>query len=50
LRLSVTALCRAHETWDLPEPPDYVTFAKKFQAAGFFHKAGLRPKQVSDHH
>jgi len=35
----------AHETWDLPEPPDYVTFAKKFQAAGFFHKAGLRPKQ-----
>ncbi|KAK9466003.1 aminotransferase class-III-domain-containing protein [Lipomyces arxii] len=27
----------AHEQWDLPTPPDIVTFSKKFQAAGFYY-------------
>lgn len=26
----------AHEHWDLPSPPDIVTFSKKAQAAGYF--------------
>ncbi|KAJ0330757.1 hypothetical protein COL5a_003061 [Colletotrichum fioriniae] len=34
----------AHEYWNLPSPPDMVTFSKKAQAAGFyFGDAGLRP-------
>ena len=32
----------AHEHWNLPEPPDFVTFSKKMQAAGFYHKASHR--------
>ncbi|EGV62174.1 4-aminobutyrate aminotransferase [Yamadazyma tenuis] len=36
----------AHEHFDLPSPPDMVTFSKKFQAAGFyFSSADLQPKQ-----
>ncbi|GAB7365631.1 hypothetical protein MBLNU230_g6696t2 [Neophaeotheca triangularis] len=36
----------AHEHWDLPTPPDMVTFSKKAQAAGFYYgKQNLRPKQ-----
>lgn len=33
----------AHEAWNLPTPPDMVTFSKKFQAAGFFLSSKLRP-------
>eukprot|EP00940_MAST-03C_sp_MAST-3C-sp2_P002103 g2103.t1 len=35
----------AHEHWDLPEGegPDFVTFSKKLQSGGYFHKADLRP-------
>jgi 4-aminobutyrate aminotransferase/(S)-3-amino-2-methylpropionate transaminase len=34
----------AHEHWDLPSPPDMVTFSKKAQAAGFYYKdESLRP-------
>lgn len=33
----------AHEAWNLPTPPDMVTFSKKFQAAGFFLSGKLRP-------
>ncbi|KAI9495811.1 4-aminobutyrate aminotransferase [Zychaea mexicana] len=33
----------AHEAWDLPSPPDMVTFSKKFQAAGFYLNRRLRP-------
>ncbi|KAM3546889.1 hypothetical protein ARSEF1564_000202 [Beauveria bassiana] len=34
----------AHEHWDLPTPPDMVTFSKKAQAAGFYYRDdGLRP-------
>ncbi|ORX46335.1 4-aminobutyrate aminotransferase [Hesseltinella vesiculosa] len=35
----------AHESWDLPDSPDMVTFSKKFQAAGFFLNGRLRPAQ-----
>ncbi|KAI9269211.1 4-aminobutyrate aminotransferase [Phascolomyces articulosus] len=35
----------AHEAWDLPTPPDMVTFSKKFQAAGFYLNRRLRPTQ-----
>jgi len=27
----------AHEAWNLPTPPDIVTFSKKFQIAGYFY-------------
>ena len=27
----------AHEHWDLEQPPDFVTFAKKMLTAGFYH-------------
>ena len=34
----------AHEHWNLPTPPDMVTFSKKFQAAGwYFHDDALIP-------
>lgn len=34
----------AHEHWNLPTPPDMVTFSKKFQAAGwYFHDDKLIP-------
>ncbi|ORE04360.1 4-aminobutyrate aminotransferase [Rhizopus microsporus var. microsporus] len=35
----------AHEAWNLPTPPDIVTFSKKFQAAGFYMHSRLRPDQ-----
>ncbi|KAI8367624.1 4-aminobutyrate aminotransferase [Radiomyces spectabilis] len=35
----------AHEAWQLPSPPDMVTFSKKFQAAGFYLSSRLRPSQ-----
>ncbi|KAI5459663.1 hypothetical protein BGZ63DRAFT_415194 [Mariannaea sp. PMI_226] len=35
----------AHEHWDLPSPPDMVTFSKKFQAAGYyFSDPAFRPE------
>lgn len=35
----------AHEHWNLPSPPDIVTFSKKFQAAGYyFSNPELRPQ------
>jgi len=33
----------AHDHWQLESPPDIVTFAKKLQAAGFFHNVNFRP-------
>lgn len=33
----------AHEKWNLETPPDFVTFSKKFQAAGYYYRAELRP-------
>ncbi|KAA1080207.1 4-aminobutyrate transaminase [Puccinia graminis f. sp. tritici] len=35
----------AHEKWGLTTPPDFVTFSKKMQAAGFFHAPETRPTQ-----
>ena len=36
----------AHEHWNLPDPPDIVTFAKKAQMAGFFyHDPDLEPNK-----
>ncbi|KAK4050167.1 4-aminobutyrate transaminase [Microbotryomycetes sp. JL201] len=32
----------AHEKWNLDSPPDFVTFSKKMQAAGFYHAPHLR--------
>jgi len=35
----------AHEHWELPagEEPDFVTFSKKLQTGGYFHKESVRP-------
>eukprot|EP00002_Diphylleia_rotans_P031750 TRINITY_DN6611_c0_g1_i1.p1 TRINITY_DN6611_c0_g1~~TRINITY_DN6611_c0_g1_i1.p1 ORF type:complete len:493 (+),score=103.45 TRINITY_DN6611_c0_g1_i1:49-1527(+) len=38
-----TGVFWAHESWNLPTPPDFVTFSKRFQAAGFYHKLETRP-------
>ena len=32
----------AHEQWNLREVPDFVTFAKKMQACGFYHNEDTR--------
>jgi 4-aminobutyrate aminotransferase/(S)-3-amino-2-methylpropionate transaminase len=34
----------AHEHWDLPEPPDVVTFSKKFGFGGLFHRRSALPE------
>jgi len=36
----------AHEHWNLPYPPDYVTFAKKMAATGFYHTPDTRAPQA----
>lgn len=36
----------AHEHWDLPTPPDFVTFAKKMLVGGFYFKEEFLPKQA----
>nr|AAA98560.1 GABA aminotransferase-like protein [Ustilago maydis] len=33
----------AHSKWNLTSPPDFVTFSKKMQAAGFYHNIETRP-------
>jgi 4-aminobutyrate aminotransferase / (S)-3-amino-2-methylpropionate transaminase len=35
----------AHEAWELPEPPDAVTFSKKMQLGGFYHRDDLLPAE-----
>eukprot|EP00697_Spironema_sp_BW2_P010013 gnl/Spiro4/2507_TR1209_c0_g2_i1.p1 gnl/Spiro4/2507_TR1209_c0_g2~~gnl/Spiro4/2507_TR1209_c0_g2_i1.p1 ORF type:complete len:515 (-),score=132.73 gnl/Spiro4/2507_TR1209_c0_g2_i1:1326-2846(-) len=35
----------AHEHWNLHDPPDAVTFAKKMQCAGWYHHADLRASE-----
>ena len=32
----------AHEAWDLPDAPDFVTFSKKAQVGGYFYKKEVR--------
>lgn len=43
--VGATGTLWCHEKWELPagEEPDFVTFSKKMQAAGVFHKAETRP-------
>jgi len=40
--MGATGTFWAHEQWNLPHPPDYVTFAKKMAATGFYHTAETR--------
>jgi len=40
-------LFRAHEKWDLDEPPDYITFGEKMQLGGYFHLEGRRPRHAN---
>ncbi|MSP56153.1 MAG: aminotransferase class III-fold pyridoxal phosphate-dependent enzyme [Myxococcales bacterium] len=35
----------AHEGWDLPEPPDIVTFSKKMQLGGYYFRPELFPAE-----
>jgi 4-aminobutyrate aminotransferase/(S)-3-amino-2-methylpropionate transaminase len=35
----------AHEAWDLPEPPDAVTFSKKMQLGGCYFRDELMPAE-----
>lgn len=37
---------RAHETWGLENPPEFVTFAKKMQLGGYYYLDGGRPRQT----
>jgi 4-aminobutyrate aminotransferase/(S)-3-amino-2-methylpropionate transaminase len=37
--LAVSGKVWAHDHWDLPTPPDYVTFSKRMQVAGYYHAA-----------
>jgi 4-aminobutyrate aminotransferase-like enzyme len=34
----------AHEHWSLTSPPDFVTFSKKMQASGFYHKVDTKAR------
>lgn len=36
----------AHEHWELEDPPDIVTFAKKCQIAGYFTTDEMKPKEA----
>lgn len=36
----------AHEAWDLPEPPDMVTFSKKMQVGGFYLRSSFAPPEA----
>ena len=38
---------RMHEHWDLPTPPDIVTFAKKMLVGGFYFQEEFFPKHAS---
>lgn len=37
----------AHEQWNLPVPPDIVTFGKKMQVSGFYTRKDFIPEQPS---
>ncbi|CAH7666670.1 aminotransferase class-III-domain-containing protein, partial [Phakopsora pachyrhizi] len=43
--VAATGYFWAHEAWNLETPPDFVTFSKKMQAAGFYHAPETRPTQ-----
>lgn len=35
----------AHEAWELPEPPDLVTFSKKMQIGGYYSREAFYPAE-----
>ena len=37
---------RAHEAWGLETPPDFVTFSKKMQVAGFYCRRDVLPREA----
>ena len=42
-----TQMCtfsRAHEAWQLDDPPELVTFAKKMQLGGYYHTNDCKPR------
>ena len=43
----VTGKWFAHQHWDLPTPPDFVTFAKKLLTGGFYYTYEYRLDEVS---
>ena len=45
--LPILFFFRMHEHWDLPTPPDIVTFAKKMLVGGFYFQEEFFPKHVS---
>ncbi|CAH1776844.1 unnamed protein product, partial [Owenia fusiformis] len=44
--LGATGKLWCHEHWDLPTPPDVVSFGKKMGLGGFFYKDKLRIKEA----
>lgn len=42
--VGVTGKFWAHEHWDLPEAPEFVTFAKKMMIGGYYFKDDFLPK------
>ncbi len=48
-RRASPARCGRTQQFDLPEPPDLVTFGKKMQMGGFFAAPGLRDHAVRAH-
>ena len=46
----ILSFFRAHESWNLDQPPDYVTFAKKMQIGGFYYNDGYTPYEVRGSH
>jgi hypothetical protein len=45
--IGATGKMWAHEHWDLPEPPDIVSFSKKAMTGGFFFKEEYKATDVS---
>lgn len=40
-----TGVLWAHQSWELPEPPDIVTFSKKMQLGGYYFREDLFPAE-----
>eukprot|EP00117_Sycon_ciliatum_P002751 scpid51550/ scgid7845/ 4-aminobutyrate aminotransferase, mitochondrial; (S)-3-amino-2-methylpropionate transaminase; GABA aminotransferase; Gamma-amino-N-butyrate transaminase; L-AIBAT len=43
--VATTGSMWAHEQWNLPNPPDIMSFAKKMQIGGFYYRSEFRPNQ-----
>lgn len=44
----VTGKMWAHEHFNLPQPPDIVTFSKKMLTGGFYYNSKFRPNEVNN--